>query len=301
VVTPEQTPPHALSVAFIPGIAARLTGVPATNDAAHVPLEHVIPAGVLVTVPLPLTMTLSVNVWMNVADTDRACVIETLHTPIPVQSPPQPPKTKLVLGMGVRITCVWSKYDALHVPDEHERPPRSAVTVPLPVTDTVRVCRGTNVALTTWLELNVTLHVFAMPLHAPDHPANADPLAGIAVNITVVPVANEPAHVGGQAKAPTSEVTVPDPKPCVTIVSVGFWAPPSTPAPPSTLGPPSKPTPPSTLVPPSTLDPPSNVAPPSTLGPPSTPGPPSTLGPPSMLAPPSTPGSTGAGEPPQLA
>ena len=43
-----------------------------------------------------------------------------------------------------------------------------------------------NVAVTLRAALIVTWHV-PVPLHAPLHPANIDPLAGVAVSVTTVP------------------------------------------------------------------------------------------------------------------
>jgi hypothetical protein len=45
---------------------------------------------------------------------------------------------------------------------------------------------GSNVAVTAWLEFIVTVQP-PVPEHAPDHPANVDPAAGVAVSVTTVP------------------------------------------------------------------------------------------------------------------
>jgi hypothetical protein len=44
-----------------------------------------------------------------------------------------------------------------------------------------------NAAVTVWLELIVRVHL-PVPEQAPDHPANVDPLFGVAVSVTTVPV-----------------------------------------------------------------------------------------------------------------
>src|SRR5438552_4135686 len=70
---------------------------------------HVIPAGVLVTVPLPVPALLTVRatVGVKVAVTVVAAVRVTLHTPVPVQPPPlQPVKTEPLAGVAVSVTTV---------------------------------------------------------------------------------------------------------------------------------------------------------------------------------------------------
>jgi hypothetical protein len=69
-------------------------------------------------------------------------------------------------------------------------------TVPAPVPDllTVSVYWVTvttlNVAVTFCAEFIVTVHVADVPVHAPLHPANVDPAAGVAVSTTDVPWLN---------------------------------------------------------------------------------------------------------------
>ena len=68
-----------------------------------------IPAGVLVTVPLPDPALLIVRrkVWVKVAVTVEAAVSVTVHEPVPAQPPPlQPPKMASVAGVAVSVTSV---------------------------------------------------------------------------------------------------------------------------------------------------------------------------------------------------
>ena len=46
-------------------------------------------------------------------------------------------------------------------------------------------------------------------LHAPDHPANVDPVAGLGTSVTTVPAVALPLHVTPQSMPGGSDVTVP--------------------------------------------------------------------------------------------
>ena len=66
------------------------------------------PAGLLVTVPLPVTVTDRVRRATNVAVTERFWVIATLQAPVPVQAPDQPVNAKPAAGVAVSATSVAS-------------------------------------------------------------------------------------------------------------------------------------------------------------------------------------------------
>src|SRR5206468_3375871 len=55
-------------------------------------------------------------------------------------------------------------------------------------------------------------------------PANVEPLAAIAVSVTLVPASKSPAHVAPQLIAPTLLVTVPEPAPDFVTVNVNAAA-----------------------------------------------------------------------------
>ena len=58
---------------------------------------------------------------------------------------------------------------------------------PLPVGPVVSVNRcSVNVAVTVFAEVIVTTHG-PVPVHAPDHPVNVEPVAGVGVTVTWVP------------------------------------------------------------------------------------------------------------------
>ena len=74
-----------------------------------------------------------------------------------------------------------------------------------------------NAALTAWLEFIVTVQL-PVPEQAPDHPANVEPVFGVAVSVTVVPAPKlrqpDPHEVPAG-----EEATVPLPVPDVPVVS----------------------------------------------------------------------------------
>jgi hypothetical protein len=88
-----------------------------------------------------------------------------------------------------------------------------------------------KVAVTFCAALMFTVQVDEVPLQAPVHPENENPLAGVAVNVTDVPPASNAEHVPElqavvvhvpelpQVKAPELEVIVPLPVPASVTVS----------------------------------------------------------------------------------
>src|SRR5580704_827326 len=96
------------------------------------------PAGELVTVPLPVTLTERVWLCANVAVTASAAFIVTTQLPVPLQAPLQPLKAQPAAGVGVKVTCVPPVKTWLQV-DGQLTPEGLLDTVPLPVTLTVRL------------------------------------------------------------------------------------------------------------------------------------------------------------------
>src|SRR5262245_29215060 len=93
------------------------------------------PAGELVTVPFPETPTLSEPEWdVNVAGTDAAAPMVTVHVPVPLHAPLHPAKTEPADAAGVSVTGVPAEKLAEHVGPQ-EIPPGELVMVPPPVPD----------------------------------------------------------------------------------------------------------------------------------------------------------------------
>jgi hypothetical protein len=109
--TPEQPPPLQLpNVNGDEGIASRVTLVLSGNANVHVGLQ-LMPAGLLLTVPLPDVMFI-VSVLgggrLNVAITDWDWLMVTTHVGEVAEQPPplQPPKRDGEVGEAVRVTSV---------------------------------------------------------------------------------------------------------------------------------------------------------------------------------------------------
>ena len=67
------------------------------------------PAGALVIVPMPFPTLVTVNwntVRVNVAETEAAAFIVTVHAPVPLHAPLQPAKVEVESGDAVRVTTV---------------------------------------------------------------------------------------------------------------------------------------------------------------------------------------------------
>ena len=75
-----------------------------------------------------------------------------------------------------------------------------------------------NVAVIKVLVVIFNVHV-GVPVHAPDHPANTEPVPGVAVSVTGVPLANVALHAVPQLMPDGLLVTVPVPVPLLCSVS----------------------------------------------------------------------------------
>jgi hypothetical protein len=118
------------------GDAVSATTCPLAKLAEHVGWQE-IPAGALLTVPVPLPASVTVSVkfvvdLLNVAVTVCAAVIVTEQLAIPEHPPLHPAKVEPDAGVAVSATtCPLAKF-AVHV-DWHEMPAGVLVTVPVPV------------------------------------------------------------------------------------------------------------------------------------------------------------------------
>ena len=93
---PAHAPDQPANVSPVAGVSERVTeefGAKAAVQVAGVAEEQLIPAGALVTVPLPVPANATVNPTpgLNVAETLVAALMAKLHV-LPEQLPPQPAK-----------------------------------------------------------------------------------------------------------------------------------------------------------------------------------------------------------------
>ena len=138
VPVPEQPPPdQPPNVVPALGLAVSVTAVPLAKLALHV-APHVIPAGELLTVPVPLPDVRTDN-WkllaaavLNVAVTEALAAAIMLHADVPLQAPDQPANVELAFGVAVSVIAVPDGKLALHVCPQL-MPAGVLLTVPAPV------------------------------------------------------------------------------------------------------------------------------------------------------------------------
>jgi hypothetical protein len=132
---PEQPPPlQPVKVEPAAGAAVRVTTVPVVKEVEHVAPQEM-PAGALVTVPLPAPALVTLSAkddCMKVAVAEVAALMVTVQVPVPVQPPPlQPVKVEPAAGVAVSVTAVPLGNEPEHVVP-HEIPAGELVTVPVP-------------------------------------------------------------------------------------------------------------------------------------------------------------------------
>jgi len=215
VVVPVQAPDHPPKLDPALGVAVKVTEVPLLKTALQV-APQLMPAGLLVTVPLPFPERATVSEGDEDAEAKAAVTLafavkSTLHVPVPLHAPLQPAKVEFAAGVAVSVTVLPELNVAWHVVPQL-MPDGSLVTVPLPVPERLRSNKGEleNVADTVMLEFRVRVQDLE-PLHAPPQFTNVNPALGAAVNVTTVPPGKLPVHVGPQLIPLGLLVTVPLP------------------------------------------------------------------------------------------
>src|SRR5438445_10861716 len=91
--------------------------------------------------------------------------------------------------------------------------------MPVLLTVRVNVCR-VKVAVTDRAALMLTVQVVPEAASQPLQPVNVDPVAGVAVRVTTVPLSKAAEQVAPQLSPAGAEVTVPLPVPAVVTVRV---------------------------------------------------------------------------------
>src|SRR5439155_981985 len=183
VPAPVQAPPlQPVKVEPAAGVAVKLTAVPLVKEAAHV-APQAMPAGALVTVPLPVPDLVTVSVkqlCMKVAVTGAAAFIVTVQGPVPVQPPPlQPVNVDPAAGVAVSVTAAPLANAAAQVAPQ-EMPAGALVMVPDPAPALVNVSVSdwsAKVAVTLWAALIVTEHVPVPVQPPPLQPVKVEPAA----------------------------------------------------------------------------------------------------------------------------
>src|SRR5207247_46702 len=227
VPVPKQPPPlQPVKVEPVAGVAVSVTKVPLSNEAEQVAPQS-IPGGLEVTVSLPVPARITARVTLGGlkrASTVVAAVRVTEEGPVPEQPPPfQPAKVEPVAGVAVSVTKVPLSNEAEQAAPQ-SIPGGLEVTVSLPVPPriTERVGRGApKRANTVVLAVRVTVQVL-VPEHPPPlQPSKVEPVAGVAVRVTGVPLSKDAEQVAPQLIPAGFEVTVPLPVPSRTTERVG--------------------------------------------------------------------------------
>src|SRR2546426_323125 len=160
---------------------------------------------------------------VKVALTDFAAVIVTVHVaPETVSHPLQAVKVDPLAGLAVRVTLMPLSWVAVQVLGQVIDPSLEvAVPFPVPARLTVRVKRcAVKVAVTDFAAVIVTVHVAPETVSHPLQAVKVDPLAGLAVRVTLMPLSKVAVQVLGQVIDPSLEVTVPFPVPARLTVRV---------------------------------------------------------------------------------
>ena len=139
LAAPVQAPPQEEKTALDPGVSVSVTCVFCGNVAEHA-VGQLIPAGLLVTVPLPDPDIVTVNCspGLNAALTVWSVVIVTAHAPVPEHAPLQLAKKSFCAGVAVSCTVAFAAKVAAQAVGQLI-PCGLLVTVPSPAAATLTV------------------------------------------------------------------------------------------------------------------------------------------------------------------
>src|SRR3954467_13589438 len=136
------------------------------------------PAGELVTAPVPVPVRVTVSVRCgtaaNVAVTVLAASIVPRQAPVPLHAPPQPVNAEPAAALAVSVTGVPSGKSCAHAAPQ-SMPAGELVPAPAPgrFTVSVRGAFAVKVAVTLRAALIVTWHA-PVPVQSPLQPAKAE-------------------------------------------------------------------------------------------------------------------------------
>lgn len=225
---PEQPPPlQPMKAVPKVGRAVRVTVVPLGKLATQ-PVPQLMPAGVLVMVPVPLPAIVMPSTWVvgtaKLAVTAVAAAIVTTQVPVPVQPPLQPAKTEPAAGVAVSVTVLPAEYEA-----EQALPqliPAGLLAMdPRPVPATVTLSGkvwSANVALTLVAAVTDTVQASVPEQPPPLQPVKLEFAVGVAVSVTEEPLAYPAEQALPQLMPAGVLVTVPVPVPPLVTVSETF-------------------------------------------------------------------------------
>jgi hypothetical protein len=157
---PEQAPDHPAKLELAAGVALSVTDVPDVK----VPLQlwpQLIPAGLLVTVPVPgpTADTVTVPGAEKAPPTVVSAFNTTVHFPAPEQAPLQPENESAAAGVAVSVTEEPAAKLALQVVPQL-RPAGVLLTVPDPLVETVRL-KSVGLGADSWTPPPHPLRVMA--------------------------------------------------------------------------------------------------------------------------------------------
>ena len=222
---PVQAPDHLTNSEPASALWERETLVSSLNWASQVAPQS-IPAGVEVTlpVPVPVFLTLRANLGvalrLNSAVTSFAVLIVTSQTPVPVQAPLHSTNSEPGSALWESVTLVPSANLASQVAPQ-STPAGVEVTLPVPVPTflTLRAKSTTglrsNLAVTS-LAADIVTSQTPVPVQAPLHSTNSEPGSALWESVTLVPSSNSFSHSEPQTTlGETGEVlsTLPVPVP----------------------------------------------------------------------------------------
>jgi hypothetical protein len=173
VAVPVHAPLHPEKLSLLVGVAVSVMAVFWGKLAAHV-VGQLIPAGLLVTTPVPLPAVVTVSdslVALNVALTFSAAAMVRVQAAVPEHAPLHPEKTELLPAVAVSVIFVfWAKF-AVHVVGQLI-PAGLLVTTPLPLPAVATVSDSIALNVAETFSAAVTVKVqLAVPEQAPLQPA----------------------------------------------------------------------------------------------------------------------------------
>jgi hypothetical protein len=138
---PLQPPPdQPVNMELASGVAVNVTSVPVSKTSEQLPPQEITPGPLMIMpVPGPVLMIVSLAFDLNSADTVTAEFIVTVHVPVPLHPPPdQPVNVELESGVAINVTTALSLYTFVQI-TPHDIPAGVLEIDPDPVPDLVTV------------------------------------------------------------------------------------------------------------------------------------------------------------------